>query len=169
MQTTYRRFGHERWLGWTLVLIFCTVPVIRWLMLPGLEIRFDSFNDSLLSLGRLTGLVGLVLYAVNLVLSIRKPWLEHLFGGLNVVYKAHHITGGLALILLLFHPFFLAIRYIELTSLASIRAAAEFLLPRNMLVSDIYDLQEAVAINNGIIAFIGLVVLLFITFFTKAS
>ncbi len=158
----------ERWGGWFLVGFFTTIPIIRWTMISPVFERFSTFNSSLLTFGRLTGLIGFMLYAINLVLSVRRRWLENLFGGLNRVYIAHHITGALALIFLLFHPIFLAFRYIELSTLATIKDAAKFLLPRWIHFDlSYYEVQDAVAINNGIIAFVGMVVLLIITFFVK--
>ncbi len=158
----------ERWSGWILIGFFTLIPVVRWAMLEPVAVRFGSFNSTLLTFGRLAGLVGFMLYAINLVLSIRRRWLENLFGGLNRVYIAHHLTGGLALVFLLFHPVFLAFRYIELQTLATIKDAASFLLPRAIhFDASYYEVQDAIAINNGIIAFLGMVVLLFITFFVK--
>ena len=162
------KFWFERWGGWALIVFFCTLPVIRWVTLNPLSETFNSFSNGLVAFGQLAGLVGFMLYAINLVLSIRRRWLENLFGGLNRVYIAHHLTGGIALVLILFHPVFLALRYVELTTLSTFRDAAHYLLPRALhFDASYYDVQEAVAINNGIIAFIGMVGLLFITFFVK--
>lgn len=162
------RFWLERWGGWIIIVFLCALPVVRWFMLNPAGEAFSSFTSGLISFGRLTGLVGFMLYAINLVLSIRRRWLENLFGGLNRVYIAHHLTGGIALVLIMFHPVFLALRYVELSTLSTFRDAAHYLLPRALhFDSTYYDVQEAVAINNGIIAFIGMVGLLFITFFVK--
>ncbi len=158
----------ERWGGWALIVIVTGIPVIRWFMLSTLSNRFGSVNLVFLSIGRLTGLIGFMLYAISLVLSIRRRWLESFFGGLNRVYIAHHITGGLALVFVLFHPVFLAFRYIELSALSTIKDAARSLLPKAIHFDrSYYEIQDAVALNNGIIAFTGMVTLLFITFFVK--
>ena len=162
------KFWLEQWGGWGLIILFTAIPVIRWAMIGTIGDRFLGINTILLTFGRLTGIIGFMLFAINLVLSIRRRWLENLFGGLNRVYIAHHLTGGLALVFLLFHPVFLALRYVELSMLTTLKDAARSLLPRAMhFDGSYYELQDAMAINNGIIAFIGMVVLLFITFFVK--
>ena len=58
------------------------------------------------------GLSGMAMFALNLVLSARLKWLESIFGGMNKIYIAHHILGGLAFILLLLHPLFLSDPYV---------------------------------------------------------
>lgn len=158
----------ERWGGWIIIVVLCALPVVRWFSLNPPNESFVNFSVAISSLGQIAGLAGFMLYAINLVLSMRKRWLEGLFGGLNRVYIAHHLTGGLALVLLLFHPVFLALQYIELSALSTLRDAAHFLIPRSLHFDvSYYEVQEAVAINNGIIAFIGMVGLLFLTFFVK--
>ncbi len=115
---------------------------------------------------KIGGTVGFVLYAINLLLSVRRRWLERFFSGLNRVYIAHHLTGGIALILLTLHPLFLSIRYIELHSLITLQDAARALLPRAInFGSDFHVVQQQVAVDNGFIGFTGMVTLLVITFF----
>jgi len=163
---------YKQWIesygGWLLIGLFCAIPLARWIMLQDMSFAFSSPSAFFSSFGKITGLIGLVLYAVNLLLAARTRWMENLFNGLNRVYIAHHITGGIALILLVFHPLFLAVRYIDLKILTSLKDAAVFLLPRTFNQETIYALvQQAVAINAGIIAFFGMVVLLLLTFFVK--
>lgn len=157
----------ERNSGWLLVGLFCLIPTVILINLNPLS-TYGSWAGFFANLGKITGIIGLVLYAINLLLSTRLRFLENLFGGLNRVYIAHHITGGIALALLLFHPLFLAIRYLELHALATLQVVAKQLLPRGMDFSgDFPTLLDNVAFNSGIIAFIGMVGLLFVTFFVK--
>jgi predicted ferric reductase len=156
----------ERWGGWALVVLLVAIPLIRWAMLAPLGSRFLSGYMAFTSVGRLLGLIGFVLFAINFVLSLRHRWLENWFGGLNRVYVAHHIIGGLALIFLLFHPLLLALREIDLQALKSVRVAAQFLLPKG-LSGPPTMLQQSLAIDSGMIAFTGLVTLMIITFFVK--
>ncbi|MEI7631843.1 MAG: ferric reductase-like transmembrane domain-containing protein [bacterium] len=154
--------------GWILIWIFSAVPFVRWF-------QINSFASSLHSplmffnmFGKVTGLIGLVLYAINLLLAARTRWMENFFGGLNRVYIAHHITGGIALILLVFHPLFLALKYIDIKALDSIKDSAKFLLPRSLdLNKTFFEAEQGTAINAGIVAFFGMVVLLVLTFFVK--
>ena len=158
----------ERWGGWLIITIICAIPVVRWFMLNPPNTTFSSFGSDVASIGMLTGLVGFMLYTANFVLAIRFRWLESLFGGLNRVYIAHHITGGVALVLILFHPVLLALQYLEFSMLSSLQTVAGQLIPQAMHFDGPKDdLQKAVGINNGIVASIGMVSLLIIAFFVK--
>lgn len=158
----------ERYGGWMLIGFFCLVPLVRWFQLHPFSEAFSSATTTFGMLGKVGGLVGLVLYAINLLLAARTRWMENLFGGLNRVYIAHHITGGIALILLAFHPFFLALKYLDFKALESVKDTATFLLPRGIDTSAMfYEAQQAFAVNAGIVAFQGMVVLLVLTFFVK--
>lgn len=158
----------ERFGGWILIWFAVLVVVVRWQMLNPMSLVFSSSSSFFLSFGRLAGLVGLVLYSINLLLAARTRWMENFFGGLNRVYIAHHLTGGIALILLCFHPLFLALRLIDVKLLTSLKDAARYLLPRALPTDNTFaDFQTAASINAGIIAFLGMVGLLVLTFFVK--
>lgn len=168
MDQLQRRLWLERWGGWTLVGLLTAIPVVRWLMLVPLNDRFIGSYGWFTSLGRVAGLIGFMFFAINLLLSIRKRFLEDFFGGLNRVYIAHHILGGLAFIFILLHPLLLSLRYIELQSLVTVRDAAHFLLPRSINFNASFpEVVQASAINDGIIGFVGLTGLLIIAFFVK--
>lgn len=164
-------FQLEHLLGWGVTILLCVIPVILWLQIHPLS-TIKSFESVMLNLGRVTGLVGMVMYALNLVYATRLRFLERFFGGLNRVYIAHHLLGGLALVLLSFHPLFLALRYVT----TSLKQAALMLLPNGLTpVSALFDTSsiyhpgvlEQWAIFMGIIAFWGMVGLLLVTFFIK--
>ena len=164
---------YKQWIesygGWLLIGLFCVIPIVRWLTTHDLQYVANTPTAFFTTFGKITGLVGLVLYAINLLLAARTRWMENLFNGLNRVYIAHHLTGGIALILLVFHPLFLSFMYIDVRVLSSLRDAAQFLLPRTTFGGDALfaDVQQAAAVNAGIIAFFGMVVLLILTFFVK--
>lgn len=154
--------------GWLLIFLFCLIPIILWAIINDLSSEFVTSYGTFSSLGKLFGLIGFVLYAINLLLAVRHRWFENFFQGLNRVYIAHHITGGLALAFVLFHPLFLTIRYIDLKAAETFGDAAVFLWIRSINTSLSYiEFQDAIAVNAGIIAFWGMVVLLIITFFVK--
>jgi predicted ferric reductase len=160
-----QRFG-----GWIFIWLAVSVVILRWLSINQLSSVFGSASSFLLAFGRLTGLVGLVLYAINLLLAARTRWMENFFGGLNRVYIAHHLTGGIALILLCFHPLFIALRLVDVHVLTTLRDAARYLLPRAMPTDTTFsDFQTAASINAGIFAFVGMVALLVLTFFCQTS
>lgn len=164
-------FRLEHLLGWSITFALCMVPVILWAKIHPFD-TISGFPATMLSIGRITGLVGLVMYALNLIYSTRLRFLEYLFGGLNRVYIAHHLLGGLALIFLSLHPLFLALRYVN----TSIKQAALVLLPNGLFPIDaLFNTQhvyhglvlEQWAIFFGSIAFWGMVGLLLVTFFVK--
>jgi predicted ferric reductase len=146
----------NRYSGWFLVITISLFPVVRWFQINSSDLAFSSGYTFFSMVGRLAGLIGIVLYSINFILSTRLKFLEYLFGGLNRVYIAHHIIGGAALISLLLHPLMLAFRFVP----GQMRAAAEFLLP---------DISAPIdwAINYGQVAFVGMVLLLLITFYVK--
>jgi predicted ferric reductase len=166
------KFSESRWVenysGWVMISAVCLLPSLWWLTHGSNSSLFVDAYGWFSGFGKVSGIVGLVLYAVNLLLATRAKWIEGFFGGLNRVYIAHHISGGIALALLVFHPLFLAFRYISFGDLSTLHRAAIALLPQLLPANaTAADLQDFVAINAGIIAFLGMVVLLVLTFFVK--
>ncbi len=164
-------FRLEHLLGWGVTIALCIVPVILWLQIHPLS-SIHGFPAIMLNLGRVTGLVGMVMYALNLVYMTRLKFLEYFFGGLNRVYIAHHLLGGFALIFLSLHPLFLALRYIKVSVLQSaLLLLPTGLTPLNALLDRHSQYHNIVltqwAIFFGIIAFWGMVGLLLVTFFIK--
>ena len=128
------------------------VPLLLWLSANNLTYSVASPWAFSLALGRLLGVMGICFYSINLILSSRWRFIEALFGGLNRVYIAHHIIGGIALIMLLFHPIVLAIARAS----SSWYGSLAFLLP-----------STDIAKNLGILALTGMVLLLILTFYIK--
>jgi len=92
-------------------------------MVP-LPTRFADVQSTLLSIGRLTGIVGLGLYATSLVLHVRTSFLKR-FLDIGQIPSLHHDLGSWAFILLLIHPITLALRLATIDPYV----AAKFLLP----------------------------------------
>lgn len=67
------------------------------------------------TLSALAGLTGLLLYAVTIVLSARFSVIESYIGGLDKVYRQHHLIGCLSLIFLVAHPSLLAWKYARIS------------------------------------------------------
>lgn len=78
--------------------------------LYGLAKGVDPSHDIYQTTVQVTGLLGTMCLAWSFVLATRNRLLERWLGGLDNVYKVHHIVGGLSLVLLLQHPIFLLIR-----------------------------------------------------------
>ncbi len=141
-----------RKIGWPIFIVLAIVPAAFWIMIEPLGGRFFDWQLAFTSIGQLLGLIGMALFSLNLILAARLKWLEPFFFGLNRVYIKHHLVGALALILLLFHPLFLAVRMIPF----SLREAALFFVPFNDS-----------AVTYGIFALLLLIALLAVTFYAK--
>ncbi len=139
-------------LGWLAILVLSFLPIFFWIATKSINTRFVSSTATLTSLGQITGLVGMAMFAIVLILSGRFKFLEDYFGGLNKIYLAHHLFGGVAFVLMLFHPLFLAGKYL----FVSTKSAALFLLP-----------SSDWPVNFGIFGLLFLIIFLVITFFIK--
>lgn len=141
-------------LGLFLIIILSALPGVVVLFFADKTFieRFADMPAILLTLGKISGLVGMTMFAITLILAGRFKFLEDYFGGLNKIYIVHHILGALSFVLLLTHPLFLAIRIAE----KSTRAAAAFLTPGN-----------SATIDFGLLALAGMILILFFMFFVK--
>lgn len=80
---------------------------------------FDtSFDSPWLWASQLFSLLGTILLVISFVLASRARFLEKIFGGLDKVIKMHHIIGGVAFVLILHHPLFLALSVLPNFNLA---------------------------------------------------
>ena len=118
------RISSVHW-GWPLLIVLAGLPIMMWLNMLPLGDRLGNSYLSLTSLGRIAGIAAIVLYCFNLILTTRLQLIESLFGGLNKMFIAHHIVGGLAICLALFHSLALTLR---LTTV-SFKDAAKLSLP----------------------------------------
>lgn len=110
-------------LGWLTTIVVAILPIIIWLTTQ--QTDWSSSKLIVENLGKLAGLAGLSLFAFNVILSARLKLYDKLFLGLDNTYRAHHIIGSTAFILLLIHPMLITTRYL----LSSPIAAYEFLKP----------------------------------------
>jgi predicted ferric reductase len=92
------------WLAWGLIVYLCLVPAVGVIHAQVAGEGFPAVANLLLTLGGVTATVGLVLYALALVLSTRAVWLEDLFGGASSVLRAHQLLGELSLFPIFLHP-----------------------------------------------------------------
>ena len=132
------------------LLVF--IPVLLWLGMIPLKFRFGGVIAICTSLGQLAALAGMVLFSWSLILSARLKFFDRYLGGLNRVYVNHHRIGAAAFVLLLFHPLFLTVRL----GAHSLVMAAKFWLPSGNW-----------ALNFGLAALFGMMVLLILTFFVS--
>lgn len=138
--------------GWPIILGLSIFPVFIWIAETSLLARFSDFNTSMTSIGQVLGLVGVSMFAVNLILSARLSFFEKYFHGLNDLYIRHSQLGQLALMMLMFHPIFLLAQY----SAGTFAGAVAFLLPgRNW------------AMNFGISALGSMILLIILTLYLR--
>jgi predicted ferric reductase len=141
----------HRVIGWGILLLLSFIPIFL-LFHFGPAKELTSFAETTQALGQIAALVGVTMFALTFILSMRLRFIEDLFGGLDKVYIAHGILGGTALVLLLFHPVLLVLKFIP----ADFNTAAAYLLPSSHW-----------SVNFGIIALVGLAFLVGITLYSK--
>lgn len=86
------------------------IVLLLWALVIPLGERVANTSAILKSGANIGAFVGTILYCWSVILSARWRWTEKLFGGLDKVYRWHHITGGIAFLMLALHPFFLTLR-----------------------------------------------------------
>lgn len=118
------------------------------------------------ALGQALGLVGMAMFALNLVLAARLKWLEDIFGGMNKIYIAHHILGGTAFILLLLHPLFLIARYLTADGIALKNTLITY-VANPACFADFSLLSPDCSTLFGTTGLLLMIVFLVITFFVK--
>lgn len=111
--------------GWVIMILLSLSPLAIWGTMKPLASRFTDPATILTSVGQMLGLVGMAMFALTFVLSMRHRILERFFNGMNRVYIAHHTFGAIAFSLILFHPIALALKY---AIVSSTHSAALFLL-----------------------------------------
>jgi len=156
--TTRMKLEYSSKLGWPLIILISAVPLIIWALFPySLDQRFlrsGHFNYGMTTtaIGQVLGLVGMAMFALNFVLSARLKWLEGLFGGMNKIYIAHHILGGLAFVLLLLHPLLIVAKYLPNAAMQALTL---------LLFGTSWD------VRFGVIALGLMILFLVLTFFIK--
>lgn len=85
-----------------LAIVFITIGL--WLLRTGKTNLI--LTQPLFALAQIVGLVGIVLLALNLLLSARTRLINRWLGGLDKMYLWHRWTGQTAFVLMLAHPLF---------------------------------------------------------------
>jgi predicted ferric reductase len=135
-----------------IIVILSLIPVVIWAFMKPLVLRFVDLNSMTTSVGQILGLVGMTLFAINLILAGRFKFLDKYFKGLDKIYAKHHQIGAIAFSMLLFHPIFLVVKY----AVVSVRDAALFFVPfTNMPVT------------WGIISLILMIIVICLTFYVR--
>lgn len=135
-----------------IIVILSFIPVVIWAFMEPLGARFVDLNSTTTSLGQILGLMGMVMFSINLMLAGRFKFLDKYFHGLDKVYLNHSRLGAISFSLILFHPLFLVIKYITF----SLKQAALFFIP-----------FVNIPITWGIISLVIMIVLISFTFYIK--
>lgn len=98
----------------------------------------EGFVLSWLFLSRLLSLLGTTMLALSFVLSSRWRFVEDWFGGLDKVYRNHHLLGGIAFVFLLHHPLFLILEVLPDVGFAWKYLWLSNLLPYNWGILSLY-------------------------------
>jgi predicted ferric reductase len=145
-------YDMKRRIAYAVFALALVAPLLMWLNIQPLEMRVGDMSRITKSIGQLTGLWGLILFSMVLMLSTRAHILDQWFRGINEVYNYHHQLGIGAFLLILVHPFFLMVQYLAISN----AAAAAFLIPGGGLAKDL-----------GIYALLGMAAVLVVTLFAR--
>lgn len=127
------------------------LPILKWLFLVPFDARFGSFASVAKALGQALGIIGTLLFSFSLVLSFRNRVVETIFGGLDTLYRIHHLSGMYGLFFLLLHPILLSIPRL----MYSVEDAMSFFTP----------FQTSTAVDFGIFSILAFMFLIGITLF----
>ena len=134
------------------IAILSIIPVIVWTFMGPIGSRFSDFTTFTTSIGQILGLLGMMLFSINLILAGRFKFLDKFFKGLDKVYINHSKIGSLAFSFMLFHPLFLVVRYLSV----SISEAGLFFVPfLNMPTT------------WGILSLLSMIILIVLTLYIK--
>lgn len=122
--------------GVTIIWIFLGITIA--LFLAAIVFGGQPMAFSWLLLSRLLSLSGTTLLVISFLLSARWHFVEDWFGGLDKVYKIHHLLGGISFVLLLHHPVFLVLDVLPDISFAWKYLWLSNLLPYNWGVLSLY-------------------------------
>lgn len=91
--------------GYIVIILSQLVTILLWYLAKGSNPAMSFANGAT----QIVALAGIMSLIWTFILATRARILEKMFGGLDVVYKIHHILGGLALILLINHVLLLIV------------------------------------------------------------
>lgn len=152
MPSQSQLFLHKFRNSWKLILaVILIAPLIKWFFIEPIDARLSNISAITDSLGQITGITGTLLFSFSLILSFRNKITETIFGGLDKLYRVHHLSGMYGLFILLLHPLLLSIP--KLTY--SVEEAGRFFTP----------FSTSTAVDFGIFSLLSFIVLIGLTLF----
>lgn len=138
--------------GIIFIVALPAIALLLWLFSPDVSLDFNDKWDFLFFLGKAFGVVGMIMFAISLILSAKFKFLEDFFFGLNRVYIKHSQIGQIAFMLMLFHPLLLLFEYTDLT----FGGAIEF-----------FSLGGSLAQSFGVVSLYLMIILIFLTLYFR--
>ncbi len=92
-------------IGWIVILLTQLITVSLWASAKSQNPAYNLAQAGT----QIMALLGIMSLIWTFVLAVRAKVIEKMFGGLDIVYKAHHILGGLALVFLINHALLLIV------------------------------------------------------------
>ncbi len=135
-----------------IIYILSIIPIIIWSFMTPIVPRFADLNSITTSIGQILGLVGMTLFSINLILAGKFKFLDKYFNGLDKVYANHGRVGAISFSMLLFHPLFLVVKYLVIST----KQAAMFFVP-----------FTDTPITWGILSLLLMIILISFTFYIK--
>ncbi len=139
----------QKIIGVTSIFVLCFVTIVIWVL--GKEVIPVIWLTPQRSIAEITGLIGTILISLSFLFATRMKWIENLFGGLDVVYRVHHIMGGLGFSFILYHPVFLVMGVI----------------PNFTLALSYVFISSNISYDLGILSLYSFIILLMLTFFIR--
>ncbi len=138
--------------GWILIMVLAIIPVLRWFFVMPLNFRFANIALIATSLGQITGILGMILFALNLIIASKFKFIDRLFFGIPDALNIHSKIGAIGFCLILFHPILLVAKYFYF----SIESMAMFFIPQG------FD-----AVSFGIYALVLMILIMVLTLYIK--
>lgn len=109
---------------WAILAAICIAPALL-MVAFGPSISYSSLDF----FGRLSGLIGLSLLSLSIIISARIKLFDRLFHGLDKMYRIHHQLAGWTVILLLVHFILITLYYAQISLVSGYRFLLDFSLP----------------------------------------
>jgi predicted ferric reductase len=93
--------------GLLAVFLILLLPSVLWLSASPIDTH--SATGFAFSLGQYFGVLGFTFFTIALMLSMRLPMFERIFGNLAMSYRFHQWCGAIAAVLLILHPLLIAV------------------------------------------------------------
>lgn len=109
---------------WAVLSTVCITPVLL-MVTFGPSISYSPLD----LMGRISGLIGLSLLSLSIIISARIKLFDRLFDGLDKMYKIHHLLAGWTAIFLLAHFILITLYYAQISLVSGYRFLLDFSLP----------------------------------------